>query len=1462
MSTNRHSRKCGFELLESRQLLASDLTLLADINSDLSTQGMSVRKLTKLGSEIYFLSDNPTVGEELWKYNSGSPTLVKNINQGSPSANIGPLTVLGDKLIFSATDQEHGNEIWVSDGTETGTKLLQDIAGGGGNSIPSKAHTVGNQSMFFAYGRTIYGRLWKTDGTPEGTTMVKQIESDSQSTFNTNLSTAVVGNKLMFVFDDDVHGAELWESDGTTEGTHIAFEFAEGKDSFQPNHLISLGSLVLMETNQGIYASDGTLTGTIQLSGEPLSLARARVFQNKVYFTDNANSLWVSDGTILGTSMVKTLEGSIRNIDVTSLGLVIRVADSFPYSIVTSDGTSDGTTQLLNANSRHYQTWNVFPVTIGFFFASQGPDGSGLYYSNGTTEGTRFVKAFAFPIINGGEDSVFVDGKLFLPVYQDQADRLWSTDGTEAGTKSVDEPRLQTQSSIPIDQVSIGDVAYVLSATRVSPDRSVQLWRTDGTPDGTTRLLDDSILPTDIRKFENQLAFFTANPQYERSVGRKVERLWTTDGSLSGTKVVTEFTDPADTLFVVDALQVSGRLYFWLNRTIQQTVTGELWTTDGTPQGTQRIATLPDPVTPLSTTPIMTPIANGLVFFKTTHSDELGVQTQSLWRTDGSPAGTFEIQAFAQYDYPDLIGTIGNTLYFSSVTNDVFSICQTDGTELGTIKTIDAIDDFERAIVFQNRIIYTTGSGLWSHDPATGGPGTLLASVVIRKDIGPNFTKVGDKLFFTAETSQELWVTDGSAAGTFGIRNINTSGAGSMPQELKNINGTLYFSAIDSVHGRELWRSNGTEASTELVADATGDAGDGVPIPFHAGTRVLVVANTNEYGREIYAVEKPAFNLSLLGDTIDENNTVDAVVGNLRLANFTGLGLAYGIVENVLDNGKFKILGNQLVARESFNFEAKSSYQVRIQARSAFEMLGEKDFVISIGNINEPPVIELSGSDIAENSLAGTSIGNLSAIDPDANSSYVFSLVEGVGELDSAEFQLVNGVLKSRRSFDFETTPNKHVVVKATEQAGDAYLRTFTIQVKNVNEAPSTISLDSNTVAENLPSSSTIGSFSGIDVDSNVLQYALVPGAGATDNSEFTLENGFLKSAASFDFESKSVYSIRVKASDPEGLFQESVFAIQVLNRNEAPIDLRLTSNSIVENSSVGTVIGDLTGTDPDQGDTLTFSLTSGTEAPDNAFFEVQNGKLQNANKPDFETKSSYLIKLRVSDHEGLSFDKTFTISVGNVNEGPVTGGPDQAIVDRHYSTLLSVTDNDSSREGILDPETVVLVRQPIHGQAVLLGNGKIEYRPNGTYVGNDSFEYRVSDKDGLTSNPVLVSLDVLASFHQHPLNSLDADLDVEVTPLDVLKLINDVNANGVRTLPQRFALTGPYLDVDGDGGVGPLDILIVINYLNRKSGASAEGEGIENSVETHDFVFQMIDWDIVMQRNTKTNVVRRASLR
>lgn len=79
----------------------------------------------------------------------------------------------------------------------------------------------------------------------------------------------------------------------------------------------------------------------------------------------------------------------------------------------------------------------------------------------------------------------------------------------------------------------------------------------------------------------------------------------------------------------------------------------------------------------------------------------------------------------------------------------------------------------------------------------------------------------------------------------------------------------------------------------------------------------------------------------------------------------------------------------------------------------------------------------------------------------------------------------------------------------------------------------------------------------------------------------------------------------------------------------------------------------------------------------------------------------------------------------------------------------------------------------------------------------------------------------------QNPASPLDVNGDGTVFPLDVLVLINDLNARGSRALPVPPApsATPPYLDVSGDGAVGPQDALIVINYLNKSSAAGGEGE-------------------------------------
>ncbi|MCH7410708.1 Ig-like domain-containing protein [Belliella sp. DSM 111904] len=109
---------------------------------------------------------------------------------------------------------------------------------------------------------------------------------------------------------------------------------------------------------------------------------------------------------------------------------------------------------------------------------------------------------------------------------------------------------------------------------------------------------------------------------------------------------------------------------------------------------------------------------------------------------------------------------------------------------------------------------------------------------------------------------------------------------------------------------------------------------------------------------------------------------------------------------------------------------------------------------------------------------------------------------------------------------------------------------------------------------------------------------------------------------------------------------------------NIAPTDILLDNSSVAENEAVGSLVGLLSAEDPDIGDTFTFSLVSGAGDEDNSSFSIIGNELRTAEVFDFETKSSYNIRIRVIDSGGLFFEKLFTISVLNVNENPSVIAP------------------------------------------------------------------------------------------------------------------------------------------------------------------------------------------------------------
>jgi len=107
---------------------------------------------------------------------------------------------------------------------------------------------------------------------------------------------------------------------------------------------------------------------------------------------------------------------------------------------------------------------------------------------------------------------------------------------------------------------------------------------------------------------------------------------------------------------------------------------------------------------------------------------------------------------------------------------------------------------------------------------------------------------------------------------------------------------------------------------------------------------------------------------------------------------------------------------------------------------------------------------------------------------------------------------------------------------------------------------------------------------------------------------------------------------------------------------NEAPMDVALVGARVLENQAAGTSVGVFSTSDRDAGDSFSYSFVAGASSADNASFTISGNRLKTSAAFDFETKSSYSIRVRTTDSGARSFEQAFTISVGNLNEAPNTG--------------------------------------------------------------------------------------------------------------------------------------------------------------------------------------------------------------
>ncbi|MDB9453189.1 DUF4347 domain-containing protein, partial [Dolichospermum circinale CS-541/06] len=140
---------------------------------------------------------------------------------------------------------------------------------------------------------------------------------------------------------------------------------------------------------------------------------------------------------------------------------------------------------------------------------------------------------------------------------------------------------------------------------------------------------------------------------------------------------------------------------------------------------------------------------------------------------------------------------------------------------------------------------------------------------------------------------------------------------------------------------------------------------------------------------------------------------------------------------------------------------------------------------------------------------------------------------------------------------------------------------------------------------------------------------------------------------------------------------------------NKAPTNLTLSTSTIAENQIIGTVVGNLSTTDPNTSDTFTYSLVTGEGATDNSLFTITNNQLKTNFVFDFEAKNSYSIRVRTTDQGELFFEKQLTIGVTDLNDNEsFTTTAQQDIIDADYgedtitSTFANLQQNDTIKGG------------------------------------------------------------------------------------------------------------------------------------------------------------------------------------
>jgi len=258
---------------------------------------------------------------------------------------------------------------------------------------------------------------------------------------------------------------------------------------------------------------------------------------------------------------------------------------------------------------------------------------------------------------------------------------------------------------------------------------------------------------------------------------------------------------------------------------------------------------------------------------------------RSIWVTDATPAGTFQITNTVTYEDGGF-EVLNNVLYFSGKTAATgVELWRTDGTAAGTYMVRDinpgpeSSEPADRFIILNNEIYFSAftaqnGREIWKTNGTTNG--TVMVKDVTVGTGSSNYStffkleKTSNYVFFitnSAGAAGQLWRTDGTNAGTLMLRDCTPHGSVATPLMLQSMNDKLYFSTSTMANGRELWVTDGTVAGTQMLNDINPGSFSSFPdnaMPFN-GKLYFIAESANE-GRELWVTDGTPVGTQMIKD--------------------------------------------------------------------------------------------------------------------------------------------------------------------------------------------------------------------------------------------------------------------------------------------------------------------------------------------------------------------------------------------------------------------------------------------------------------------------------------------------------------------------------------------------------------------------------------------------------------------